>query len=162
MPTGRLVTQPSPEFATVEHKDAPAFETYERIRQYCVKHSNARGGSYCQEPYKRDFFLIFFDAFHAGCCSDRTYRARKRKLKRKRIHRHDYVVYGANIRAYLDQRWCIDGKRSRLDNLMVEDLCQWWDSWAYAWSWHIGQLPCKLDEARRIIETYGFVRNLDE
>src|SRR5437899_3326803 len=115
---------------------------YQRIRAYCDRRTGDIGGYYGQESYKGDFFAIFVDAFYAALCGRRAvlkYNRRAANLKRKSLPFAEHVVSGEGIRGALERDWP-GGKRTRDSQRMVERLCDWWDSWVYAWDRYPGAL----------------------
>jgi len=118
-------------------------EVFKQIREYCRQRDSGIGGSWTQEPYKFDFFNIFYNAYYNGHCGGRGWHRLNRAYKRgkKQSEPATFVVTGDLIRAHLEGYWLNGKAPTRRTKRMIEDLTQWWDDWTYAWECHPVGIP---------------------
>jgi hypothetical protein len=120
-------------------------EVFAEILKYCEMRDEATGigGAITQEPYKFDYFDIFYNAFYNARCGGGGWRKLNQASKRgrKRAKTSEYVVTADGIREYLDDHW----KRAKIkrNREMIDLIVQWWEHWCYAWDHHPVGLPRK-------------------
>lgn len=120
-------------------KEKTIVEIYAEILDYCHQEDRGVRGYWGQEPYKQDFFEIFYAAHknhHCGWSGKERYK-RARKRRKTAPSMAAYVVSGNSIREYLDGKI----KMTQRHKDTIDDLTTWWDNWTYAWDNHPVGVP---------------------
>ncbi|MBI1902442.1 MAG: hypothetical protein HYS13_15175 [Planctomycetia bacterium] len=96
-----------------------------------------RSMSIDQEPYKSDFFRVFFDAFRRRLCSihRRFDRATRMTVQCKA---QPPIISGHSIWKYAVADGWVHANMSEADKRYrdIQDVMRWWDDWTYALSSH--------------------------
>jgi hypothetical protein len=87
-------------------------EIIERIIGLLREHKENQRGSIHQEPYKRDFFELFAEAYNAGMMSGRN----------------NDVLYADTLAVSLADR-----SPELVEGQTWDALYQFWSEWTYAW-----------------------------
>ena len=125
-------------------KEATLEEVHHRIVSYCELLGNSYWG---QEPYKQDFFGIFYLAWYNGFFDERKYKSDGKKSKG--IQRREFIIDGTLLRELLLEKWLKGKHGTKRQREMIDELVEWWDEWSYAWSYHPVGVPRKYIRRRK-------------
>jgi hypothetical protein len=114
-------------------------QIYDQIIGYAHDRIGGIGGYWGQEPYKMDFFQIFYNAYYNGWCGGTPFLNARRS--RKRIDFRRVIINGEFLRQFLQEKWLNGKEPQEQEKAMIDDLCRWWDEWTYAWALHPRKLP---------------------